>query len=88
MKQPERTNEINTKETADRRHVDRFENLDWRKVVMPIKVDILEDLLVKLQYDRNETAFLVKGFTEGFPIGYEGPKMRQDTSRNIPFYHW
>ena len=85
MKRPERTNEINTKETADRRHVDRFENLDWRKVVTPIKVDILEDLLVKLQYDRNETAFLVKGFTEGFLIGYKGPKMRQDTSRNIPF---
>ena len=31
-----------------------------------------------------KTRFLVKGFTEGFDLGYRGPQQRRDYSNNIP----
>ena len=36
-------------------------------------------------YDRGESEFLIKRFTEGFDIGYRGPQQRQRRSKNIPF---
>ena len=44
----------------------------------------LEQYLYETEYDADETEFLVKGFREGFDIGYEGPVDRKDTSENIP----
>ena len=35
-------------------------------------------------YDRDKSANLIKGFTEGFDIGYRGPTNRQNTSNNLP----
>ena len=45
----------------------------------------LEKFLKLTKYDEDETKFLVKGFSQGFDIGYEGPQTRRDTSKNIPF---
>ena len=45
----------------------------------------LEEILILSDYNKTETEFLMKGFREGFDIGYEGPTNRQDTSKNIPF---
>ena len=65
--------------------IDHFSNLDIDNIVTPINVQALEDLLVRTHYDRKETAFLIKGFSKGFSLGYKGPKNRQDYSKNIPF---
>ena len=51
----------------------------------PIKVQALEDLLIKTSYNKSETEFLVNGFKNGFHLGYEGPMNRRDTSDNIQF---
>ena len=64
--------------------VSRFENFDLKNIVTPINALRLEELLVGSGYNRNETEFLVKGFTNGFDIGYAGPQVRQHKSRNIP----
>ena len=64
--------------------VQRFENLDIRSIVTPVNPDLLEELLIASNYDRDETKFLVEGFRNGFDIGYEGPGDRQDMSNNIP----
>ena len=52
---------------------------------MPVNVKVLEQLLVESNYDKDETNFLVQGFTNGFHIGYEGPQRRADQASNIPF---
>ena len=60
-------------------------NFNLEDIVTPINVDLLEKLLIESKYDEKETDFLVKGFREGFDIGYEGPTNRKDYSVNIPF---
>ena len=45
---------------------------------------MLERLLRESKYDKEETSFLMDGFTNGFDIGYEGPENRRDMSKNIP----
>ena len=65
--------------------MDHYENLDLDSIVTPVKVEVLGRLLNEANYDQNETAFLIYGFTNGFDIGYHGPKVRKSTSRNIPF---
>lgn len=42
-----------------------------------------EMLLKKYNYDRNETQYLVNGFTHGFSIEYEGPRKRILKSNNL-----
>ena len=54
-------------------------------ICTPIKVDKLAEYLHQSNYDRVESEFIIDGFTNGFEIGYAGPKIRQDRSRNIPF---
>ena len=60
-------------------------NYDLENVVTPVDCEKLEYLLKWSNYDPNKTDYLVSGFRFGFDIGYEGPKFRQDTARNIPF---
>ena len=52
---------------------------------MPVKVDKLEQLLIETEYDQVETEFVVNGFRNGFPLGYQGNKNRKTTSRNLKF---
>ena len=64
---------------------ENFSNLDLENIVTPLNVKLFEELLIESDYDIEERQFLVKGFSEGFDIGYTGPKARQSRSRNIPF---
>ena len=34
-------------------------------------------------YPPHKTDFVIKGFTEGFHLGYEGPLEQKDTARNL-----
>ena len=62
------------------------ENYDLQGIVTPIRVDILEDLLIKSEFDPAKRQFIITGFMNGFDIGYQGPMRRQDTSENIPLH--
>ena len=64
---------------------EEYRNHNLVDIITPVKVEILEQLLIESRYDEDETRFLVNGFTHGFDIGYEGPLNRSDTSQNIPF---
>ena len=51
---------------------------------MPVKADQLVSALIQSNYDSKEIRFLKEGFTNGFDIGYNGPKVRQSKAKNIP----
>lgn len=59
-----------------------YENFDLETIITPVKVDRLRELLEETGYDKEKTKFLVKGFTEGFSLGYQGPKNRRTFARN------
>ena len=59
-------------------------NADIDNICTPIKVEILRNLLFQSKYNRLKTDYLIKGFSEGFNIGYRGPEIRQSVSQNIP----
>ena len=60
------------------------QNFDLTNISTPLKVDVLERLLIESNYDSVETDFLVQGFRNGFDLGYAGPVRRRDKSHNIP----
>ena len=62
-----------------------FTNYDMDSIASPVDWKTLEDLLIKTKYNKFETDFLINGFKNGFPLGYEGPRNRKDTADNIPF---
>ena len=70
--------------TQSGQQVTRCFNGDIEKIVMPINVQKLKEMLETLNYNKEETAYLAEGFTDGFDIGYRGPIDRQDRSANIP----
>ena len=51
----------------------------------PVNIHRQHQMLCMSGYDDEKTKFLVKGFSQGFDIGYTGPMKRQDTSHNLPF---
>ena len=63
----------------------QFQNFDLDNVITPVKVDVLKQLLIESKYDAHEIGFLVKGFTEGFSVGYTGPENVKITSPNLKF---
>ena len=50
-----------------------------------MKAAKLKNLLEETSYDREETDFLVDGFTNGFDLCYMGPDQIQQTSNNLKF---
>ena len=42
-------------------------------------------LLKQYGYDHTEIDFINQGFSQGFDIGYQGPKVRTSTANNLPF---
>ena len=60
-----------------------YENYDLENVITPVQVDLLEELLIRSRYDKNETEFLVNGFRNGFSIGYAREDKVQLTSKNL-----
>ena len=57
--------------------------MDLTHLKSPVNVTVLHKLLVESKYDKEETKFLVDGFTNGFRIGYEGPRNIKLTSQNL-----
>ena len=52
-------------------------------MITPVKVDIYQQLLHKSGYDPKETAFLVDGFQNGFPLCYKGNHKIKMKSPNL-----
>ena len=53
-------------------------------IVTPIKIGPYHEMLTSTKYDKIKTDQLIKGFKEGFDIGYRGPMDRKDLADNIP----
>ena len=49
-----------------------YENYDNKNVVMPVKYRILNSMLKQANYDEVKRTKIVKGFKEGFRLGYNG----------------
>ena len=62
-----------------------FSNLDLDSIVTLLNVSLFGRLLRESNYPIKDADFLIKGFSEGFDIGYAGPMDRQSTAKNIPF---
>ena len=62
-----------------------FVNLDLELVVTPIRIEKYEQLLRDTKYLAEDRDFLVRGFKEGFDIGYDGPAVQQNRAENIHF---
>ena len=67
------------------REVLYYENHNLTDVVTPVRVDILEKLLKDSNYNKEDTDFLVDGFSNGFSLGYEGPENVKITAPNLKF---
>ena len=52
--------------------------------MIPINTTVLQNMLKQSNHEENKTRFIVNGFSEGFDIGYSGPKIRADEANNIP----
>ena len=76
---------LDATEDEMRRIIPRFKNFDLENICTPINVVNLEDLLKKTGYNKEETDFLIHGFSQGFTLGYRGPCNQRDLSKNIPF---
>ena len=61
-----------------------FSEQNWKNVVMPIHIKEFANILNEAGYNKDKAAYLVQGFTNGFDIGYRGPKQRKHESNNIP----
>lgn len=58
-------------------------NPDLQSLVTPLNVKAYEQLLDQTQYDPQKTKELVKGFTDGFDLGYRGPTQIKLEARNL-----
>ena len=59
--------------------------MDLENIVTPVRVGILREYLEISGYDKQKTEFLIKGFTEGFDLGYRGPQDVKLNSPNLKF---
>ena len=49
-------------------------NFNISEIITPVNPDVLKTLLTQSNYEQSKIDYLVKGFREGFSLGYEGPK--------------
>ena len=56
----------------------------FSNIITPVNTENLHRWLIRSDYDKQETKFLIEGFTHGFELGYEGPHNRISTARNLP----
>ena len=59
------------------------ENFDLDTLFTPVDAAELKKLLKQAEYDEEKSDYLVKGFMQGFDIGYRGPEHVQLTARNL-----
>ena len=60
-----------------------YENFNLSTVVTPVNVKAYETLLKEVEYDDEETSFLVESFKHGFPLHYEGDRNVQLKAPNL-----
>lgn len=58
-------------------------NFDLSSICTPVNVEVFGSLLKETSYPMEETNYLIQGFTEGFSIGFEGPRDRVMESNNL-----
>ena len=63
-----------------------YENFELDNVVIPVDADALESYLRDASYNESKTQFLVKGFREGFSIGYSGDENVRLTAPNLKLF--
>ena len=61
----------------------QFENFDLNNIVTPVNVEAYRRLLEEAGYNRDKLEFLVKGFTDGFSLGYNGPRKIARKAQNL-----
>ena len=61
----------------------QFSNLDLDNIVTPVNVRALENMLTTAKYDTARTLRLVKGFSEGFSLGYQGDRKLKRLAPNL-----
>ena len=64
---------------------DWFENYNLKDIVTPVNPDKLNELLIEAKFNKRRRLKIVKGFREGFSLGYEGNKEVEKTAPNLPF---
>ena len=69
--------------TGETEEILKCSNYNLNDIVTPVKVDVSENLLKEANYDANEIEFVINGFKEGFPIGYEGREERKSQAPNL-----
>ena len=52
-------------------------------IITPVKVDVLQKLLLHYKYDKVESEFLVNGFRHGFEIGFDGDRDVRKRAPNL-----
>ena len=52
-------------------------------IVTPVNPDRFEQLLLEMNYDKEETEFIIQGFRYGFPLGYEGETNCRTMANNL-----
>ena len=62
-----------------------FTNYDLCSIETPVKVDILEQLLIESNYDAEKSSYLIEGFTNGFELMFEGDRKVKRLAPNLPF---
>ena len=62
-----------------------YENHNLTDVVSPVDAARFQQLLLESNYDAAETAFLVSGFKDGFPLGFAGDRSVQREAPNLKF---
>ena len=58
-------------------------NLDLETIVTPVNIANLKELFDQSGYDKGKADFLIQGFSQGFDIGYAGPREVKQTSPNL-----
>ena len=62
-----------------------FENYDLDNIVTPVDGKRFGELLKQAGYDRRKTEFIESGFTNGFPLHYNGPTKVKRKAANLKF---
>ena len=58
-------------------------NTDLENIITPVKAQVFRQMLIEAKYDKNETDYLVDGFTNGFSLEYTGDRDTVKTATNL-----
>ena len=77
---------VETITNATEKEILFYENYDMESLVSPINAAVFQNLLEQTAYDPEELKFVIDGFRNGFPIGYDGDMNAKLTSNNLKFH--